>query len=308
MPVIAPGRRVLAALVRRGLQVRACRRLPSTRAAAWRLVLDDGRSVRLRRLPDAATAARIDECLRAATPGVLPASLGWVGCWLATEDVPGRAAAVKVGRARARAAAARLMAAIHASPYPGHRPTAMAVYLRAITRATNRLVRTGHLSRSQAARLRQAGRPGTSQAALTHGDLSLANLVVTGDGRIRAVDEERVAVRPLAYDLARAVCLWQMSRDEERRFLDTYERAGGDATPYRAFRVFWIASALSTSVLYRMRYRPSALPPVVRALRALSLSRVRAASRSQSITKIRRTRRRTEDRETRPAPATNVAG
>lgn len=104
---------------------------------------------------------------------------------------------------------------------------------------------------------------------MTHGDLSIANLVVTREGVVRAVDEERVAVRPLAYDLARAVCLWQMSRNDERRFLDIYERAGGDATPYRAYRMFWIASALSTSVLYRIRYRPSALPPVVRALRAL---------------------------------------
>jgi hypothetical protein len=33
--------------------------------------------------------------------------------------------------------------------------------------------------------------------------------------------------------------------------------------------MFWITSALWTSVLYRLRYRPSALPPVVRALRAL---------------------------------------
>jgi aminoglycoside phosphotransferase (APT) family kinase protein len=271
MPVVAPGARVLAALVRHGLQVRACRRLPSTRAVAWRLLLDDGRSVRLRRLPDSAAAARIDQCLRAATPGVLPASLGRVGCWLATEYVPGHPAAMKVGRARARAAAARLMAAIHASPHPAHRPTALSVYLRAITLATGRLLRIGQLSRAQAARLREADRPRVSAAALTHGDLSLANLVVTGDGRIRAVDEERVAVRPLAYDLARAVCLWQASADEERRYLEAYERAGGDAAPYRAFRTFWIASALSTSVLYRMRYRPSALPPVVRAIRALRL-------------------------------------
>lgn len=145
----------------------------------------------------------------------------------------------------------------------------MAIYGRAITLATGRLVHAELISRKQWASIQSLARPRTSRAALTHGDLSIANLVVTREGVVRAVDEERVAVRPLAYDLARAVCLWQMSRNDERRFLDIYERAGGDATPYRAYRMFWIASALSTSVLYRIRYRPSALPPVVRALRAL---------------------------------------
>lgn len=273
MRAVAPGPRVLAVLARQGLTVRTCRRLPSTRGATWRLLLSDGRTVRLRRLPDSAAAARIDECLRAATPGVLPASLGRSGRWLATEFVPGSPAGATTDRTRLLAAAARLMAAIHRSTRPPHRPRAIAVYKRVITLATRRLLRTGQLSRDEAASIQRMARPRTSPAALTHGDLSVANLVVTRAGMVRAVDEERVAVRPLAYDLARAVCLWQMSRNEERRFLDIYVRAGADATPYRAFRMFWIASALSTSVLYRVRHRPSALPPVVRALRGLRVSR-----------------------------------
>jgi aminoglycoside phosphotransferase (APT) family kinase protein len=269
MRVGAPGPRVLAALARQGLQVSTCRRLPSTRGIAWRLLLDGGRTVRMRRLPDSAAAARIDECLRAAAPGVLPAPLGRAGCWLATEYVAGTPARAATDRPLLLAATARLMAAIHASPHPPHRPTAMAVYIRAITLATSRLAGRGQLAQEQVSRLRQIARPGASPAALTHGDLSIANLVVTRGGRVRAVDEERVAVRPLAYDLSRAVCLCQMSCVEEREFLVAYRQAGGDPRPYSAWRDFWIASALSTSVLYRMRYQPSALPPVVRAIRGL---------------------------------------
>jgi aminoglycoside phosphotransferase (APT) family kinase protein len=146
----------------------------------------------------------------------------------------------------------------------------MAVYRRAITLCTGRLVQAGRLTRDQAAAIRGMAGPRTSRVALTHGDLSVANLVVTADGAVRAVDEERVAVRPLAYDLSRAVCLCRMSTDEECAFLETYRLAGGDARPYAAYRDFWIASALATSVLYRLRYQPQALAPVVRALRALA--------------------------------------
>jgi hypothetical protein len=145
----------------------------------------------------------------------------------------------------------------------------MALYLRAITLATCRLAGRGQLARDQVSRLRQIARLGASPAALTHADLSIAHLVVTRGGRVRAVDEERVAVRPLAYDLSRAVCLCQTSCVEEREFLVAYRQSGGDPRPYTAWREFWIASALATSVLYRMRYQPSALPPIVRAIRGL---------------------------------------
>ena len=270
MRVAAPGPRVLAALARRGLKVVAVHPLPSKRQTAWRLVLQDGGAVRVRRLPSAAVAARIDECLRTATPGVLPRSLGRVGPWLATDFVPGTVTAARAEAGSALRDAARLMAAIHASPHPRHKPTEMAVYKRAIALAVRRLHRARQLSHEQVARLQGTPCPRSSRASLTHGDLSAANLVRAVNGARHAVDEERVAVRPLAYDLARAVCLWQMSREDERRFLATYERAGGDATPYRAYRLFWLGAALATSVLYRMRYQPSALPPVVRALRALA--------------------------------------
>lgn len=272
MPVTPPGPRVLAALGRQGLHVGAVQALPSTRRTAWRLELDDGRICRLRRLPNGAAAARIDQCLRGATPDVLPRALGRVGPWLATEFVPGTALDASADRSLALRGAARLMAAIHASPHPRHRPTAMVVYKRAIALAAGRLQRTGKLSVEDAARLKGIIGPTSSRSGLTHGDLSAGNLITARDGKMCVVDEERVAVRPQAYDIARAICLWEMSFDDERAFLAHYEHAGGDAAPYRQHRNFWIAAALSTSVLYRMRYQPSALAPALRALRALCKS------------------------------------
>jgi aminoglycoside phosphotransferase (APT) family kinase protein len=112
-------------------------------------------------------------------------------------------------------------------------------------------------------------RPVRAPAALTHGDFSPDNLIVTTSGRLAVADEERVAVQPLAYDLARAVCLWQFDQPAECRFLAAYARAGGDVVSFIAHRDFWIAAALATSALYRLRYRPEALAPVIAALRAL---------------------------------------
>ena len=148
----------------------------------------------------------------------------------------------------------------------------MVVYQRAIALAAGRLRRAGKMSLEEAATLKAIVGPKSSSTGLTHGDLSAGNLVKTRSGKLCVVDEERVAVRPMAYDIARAICLWEMPPDHERAFLSHYERAGGDAAPYRQHRGFWIAAALSTSVLYRMRYQPSALAPAVRALRALSKS------------------------------------
>jgi aminoglycoside phosphotransferase (APT) family kinase protein len=206
--------------------------------------------------------------------GTLPEALGLAGCWLATAFVEGRPIvdARTGGSAASRRwlePAAALLARIHASRRPRHTSPSISAYSRTISLAAGRLVRAGHVTPDLVARLRALPTPARAPAALTHGDFSPDNLIVTASGQLAVVDEERVRVRPLAYDLARVVCLWALDVRAERRFLTAYERAGGDAGSFVAHRDFWIAAALSTSALYRLRYRPAALPPIVTALCAL---------------------------------------
>ena len=78
-------------------------------------------------------------------------------------------------------------------------------------------------------------------------------------------------MRPVAYDLARAICRWPLDSGEEAALLAAYSAAGGPAREFRQYRRFWIAAALATSAVYRMRYRPGALGPIVAQLRELAV-------------------------------------
>ena len=146
----------------------------------------------------------------------------------------------------------------------------MSAYQRLVSLVTGRLVQRRRMSRADAAHLGALPRPALAQAALTHGDPAPENLVLTTSGQLRAIDEERVAVRPVAYDLARAICRWPLDVDEEAALLAAYAAAGGQAREFRQHRRFWIASALATSAAYRMHYRPEALGPIVAQLRELA--------------------------------------
>jgi aminoglycoside phosphotransferase (APT) family kinase protein len=265
-----PGPRTLEAFARQGLGIRAVAPLTgSHRGNVFRATLADQTALRLRRFRDASAAARVCRCLQSAGNGTLPAVVGRAGCWLATVFVEGTPLSARHGAARRHVAeAAALLARIHASPRPRHASRPISTYSRAISLAAGRLARAGQLSAGVRQRLALLPRPARARAALTHGDFSPDNLIATTSGHLVVVDEERVGVRPLAYDLARAVCLWELDRRAERRFLEAYARAGGDATSFVSHRAFWIAAALATSALYRLRYRPSALPAVIAALRA----------------------------------------
>jgi aminoglycoside phosphotransferase (APT) family kinase protein len=170
-------------------------------------------------------------------------------------------------RRRLVRATGRLLARLHGRNHAG---APVSAYQRAVSLVTGRLVRRRQMSRADAARLAALSRPAQARAALTHGDPAPENLVLTASGRLRAIDEERVAVRPVAYDLARAICRWPLDAGEEAALLAAYAAAGGQAREFQLHRRFWIASALATSALYRMRYRPGALGPIVAQLRALA--------------------------------------
>jgi aminoglycoside phosphotransferase (APT) family kinase protein len=165
-----------------------------------------------------------------------------------------------------------MLARLHAVPPPAVPVTPRSLYPRVVTLVVRRLVRQGRLPARAGTALLALTCPAAPRTGLTHGDACPENLVRTPSGRLRAIDEERVAVRPVAYDIARAICRWPLDAGEERAWLSGYAAGGGNTGEFLRDRAFWIAAALATSAAYRMRYRPTALGPIVRELRALASS------------------------------------
>ena len=239
----------------------------------FRLDLAGGRRAKMRVYRDKVSAARVERQLRESSVGVLPEVLVRVGRRLIVEHVEGKVLdgfrASPVERRRLVRATGRLLARLHGGPSGVTVPVGL--YQRVLSLAAGRFVRRRQMSRAEAARLATLSRPARARAGLTHGDPAPENLVLTASGRLRAIDEERVAVRPVAYDLARAICRWPLDAVEEAALLAAYSAAGGPAREFRQYRRFWIASALATSAVYRMRYRPNALGPIISQLRELAV-------------------------------------
>jgi thiamine kinase-like enzyme len=166
-------------------------------------------------------------------------------------------------------AAAALLAALHHPKPPRAHVRALSQYRRLVTRMARRVARHGMLDAATATRLATIPLPQTMTLACTHGDLSPQNLVVTSEGELRAIDVERLAVRDIAFDLARVAQLWPLTKARERAFIDAYAAAGGCPDSYLEHRMFWTAVALSTSLSFRWKRRPRDVPPLLARLRAL---------------------------------------
>ncbi len=262
-----------------GLSVSRVTPLSRTGAArVFRLDLDDGRTVKGRIFPSTFWAARVERLLRAPGALSLPRPLTRAGPVLVLEFVegtpldewlPGR------GRASERHAArraGRLMARLHsgrpledAAPTPGRYAARMRAVLAALTRRAALEPDVAHC-------LSALKVPARARTALTHGDICPENLIRTPSGDLRPIDEERLAVRPLAYDLARAVNRWPLDAALERALLDGYVAEGGEAGGFRKHRAFWLSAALATSAEYRLKQRPETLRPILEAMRALALA------------------------------------
>jgi aminoglycoside phosphotransferase (APT) family kinase protein len=130
-----------------------------------------------------------------------------------------------------------------------------------------RLVSASLLEPDEGARLAELAAPPRARSGLTHGDICPENLILTPCGGLRAIDEERLAARPFAYDLARAINRWPLHGHLERSFLSGYEDGGGDARGFRRWQRFWIPAALATSAEYRLARAPGTLGPILAALR-----------------------------------------
>jgi aminoglycoside phosphotransferase (APT) family kinase protein len=245
-------------------------------AGAFRLDLSDGTTMKARVFPTSRWACAVVRLLHDSRTPVLPRLLRRAGPVLVFEFIEGTPLDVRLRTAgaqttsRAARDAGQLMAQVHACRCSGGRPPAPERYRERLVHIVNQLSRASLLDRSTARLLCGLAAPARARTGLTHGDVCPENLILTRGGRIRAIDEERLAVRPLAYDLARSVNRWPLDIALERAFLDGYEAGGGDARGFVRWRTFWIAAALASSAGYRLTRSPGSLGPTLAALRAVA--------------------------------------
>jgi phosphotransferase family enzyme len=240
---------------------------------AFRLDLRDGRTLKARVFTSARWAANVERLLAAPGARACPRAIERHGSVLISEFVPGvpldeRLAGADRSEARCHARdAGYLMAGIHHGRPPRSRAPATGWYRRHMTTGIRAVVRAGLLTREEGGRLTAIDAPARARCGLTHGDICPENLVLTPAGSLVAIDEERLAVRPLAYDLARAVNRWPLDSALERAFLKGYGEGRGDASGYLRWRTFWVATALSTSASYRLKRAPETLGPILATIR-----------------------------------------
>ena len=251
---------------------RALSRLGAARA--FRLDLRDGGTVKGRIFPTARWAARIERLLSLPRAVGLPKPLCRSDRFMVLEFVEGTPLdewlpGQRSDREAAAARAAGLwLAQLHRGSPPADRAPAPGRYAQRLGAVLRRMLRARLLGADVVAALESLTPPASASNAVTHGDICPENLIRTPAGPIRPIDEERLAVRPLAYDLARTINRWPLSTSLEAAFLEGYVSGGGRPAGFMKHRTFWIAAALATSAEYRWQ-QPSRLRPVLAALDGL---------------------------------------
>lgn len=246
-------------------------------APAFRLECAAGPARKARVFPDAAAARRVERLLRAPGARALPRPAFRHGRVLVTEFIDG----VPVDQALAAApgltpalvsGAGALLARLHAGRRPPGPLLRVGFYRAALRRVLDLLRRRRLLGPAEIRCVLAFPVARRAPIVLSHGDLCAENLVLTPGRTLRAIDEERLALRPVGFELARSVARWPLDGPGEALLLAGYESAGGDAASYRDARGFWLASALATSIGYRLRVAPEAVGPALERLRALAVS------------------------------------
>lgn len=268
--------RLAARLAKEGIIVREATCLsdgPTSRV--FRIDVARGESLKLRTCSSARQADRVWGILSVRNP-VLSRPVARVGRSLVMEYVAGVPVSERLRgagpleRLRMARRLGALLARLHLGPAPRLKAPAFISTRWVLTRVLRWLLRHRLLDAESAGVLGAIDLPPMSPAVVTIGDPSPDNVVWTPSRRLRIVDEDRLDLRPAAFDLARAVTRWPLDRPGEDAFVAAYRRAGGDADDYERHRAYWVANALATSGIFRLVYRPRDMAPIARQLRALA--------------------------------------
>lgn len=160
---------------------------------------------------------------------------------------------------QARAAGA-LLADLHRIPLPHGHP-AEAPVQPLLEQGLSRLQELAHsdvLPPAVATRLAedlQARSPRLAHQGLMHFDFCGENLVWSEERGVVSIDNERLRIGPVAFDLGRSLARWPLPPEARAAFLAGYSSSGGPAES--SHRPFWLLLAYVTSAWFRARHDPA---------------------------------------------------
>jgi glycosyltransferase involved in cell wall biosynthesis len=226
--------------------------------AAFRLVFDDGRILKGRKLADESSATRVERLSSRLDARYFPRIVGRRGAALLSEwaeGVPGVAAEDSLALCRQAGA---LQGALHRTPVLAedrHRAREhWTQWPSRLQRVLRELVARAALDSVTAARAMAAAAssaPADVEVGLVHGDLCLENVVLDG-GDIRVVDTEDLRIYACDHDLARTWYRWPMASRERQAYWDGY-RLHRSPREFLEHLIHWAAVVLVESAWFRVR-------------------------------------------------------
>jgi hypothetical protein len=272
---------VLAALARSGVHPRSFRCISTIRApeigrVAYRVDTADGRTIKARRLEDEGTARRLLEIL-CALPDAFGSVLARHGRVLLEEWVPGEVLGNDPpGQARL-SEAGTLLGGLHARPVIGgeplHQLRETGSHREVAEEALLEVVAAGSLDLPAAGRLRYGMRrldPGKAIVGLVHFDFCGENMVINPAGRLIVVDNDRMGVDALGFDLARTWYRWALPPAAWEHLQAAYAARLPFEEPVQTLP-FWRLVAVARAAALRLRTCPARAGAAVDALRRLSM-------------------------------------
>lgn len=224
----------------------------------YRVELTSGDVVKVRRLTRTLAPKRAARLVAALDDPDLPAPLFLEGRVTVERWIDGDSLATIGARSRDVDGAADLLARLHARTLvPGHAfrrvGSLVPLYEKTCARI-DALQDVGLLTRGEQRRLvkeLRGGLPARATRGVVHGDLCAHNLVVTADGRVVSIDNERVRIDFLDLDLARTWLRWPMSTREHARFERRYA-SWGRPVPEGSEAASWrVCAAVKSAITLR---------------------------------------------------------
>jgi thiamine kinase-like enzyme len=251
-------------------------RSPGYRRATYRIELRDGRTIKARLLENETTARSLS-MVRRSLPDAFAPVIARHGRVLLEEWVHGEALDVEKLNPARLAEAGALLGDLHArARHDGqelHQVCDTAAHRDSAVQSLQRVAAAGALEHGMAEDLSRTIRrldPGRARFGLAHLDFCGENMVIDTDGRLRVVDNERVGVDALSFDLARAWYRWALPAAAWASFQSAYAARLPWNDPLEAMS-FWRLRAVAGAAAVRLRHCPDRAETAVQSLRRLAV-------------------------------------
>jgi len=255
---------VAAALEASGLRARAIHAITTlgparTDRQAFRIELADGSTVKARRLPDEQTAARLEAVRRELPPAFAPI-LARHRRVLVEEWVAGDPLGDACPSDAVLARAGSILGALHARTRVVGEPVGERRSTEGWREVAERELQEIAGAEALGARAARAIRvalerldPGSALFGLVHSDFCGENMIVDSAGTLRIIDNERLEVDALGFDLGRTGYRWALPARAWDRFRSAYAAHAPSPEPLETL-AFWSLVAVVKSAALRLRF------------------------------------------------------